>query len=237
MVLTREISSSCESRNSPECARCILNLVRRQLMQAGESTPPSNGDREILRRLKEVFAQLGAVVVSSEGQVQFITRRGERLLGQYFPSHAPPSWPEPIRRWFEEHVPSLTAEGPVPLPCLPLQVQQAARQLLVRPMAELSPGQYLFLLEEEKLPSFSIATLELLGITRREAEVLFWVARDKCNAGIARVLGCSKRTVKTHLEHIYKKLGVQTRTAALMVALSRLGLLKGQFVAISESSQ
>jgi DNA-binding CsgD family transcriptional regulator len=88
-------------------------------------------------------------------------------------------------------------------------------------------------LEERELQSFSISALELLGLTKREAEVLFWVAKDKSNAGIARVLGCCEGTVRKHLENIYKKLDVQTRTAAVMVALEKLGLLKGQFVAIS----
>ena len=76
-------------------------------------------------------------------------------------------------------------------------------------------------------------TLELLGLTKREAEVLFWVAKDKSNAAIAKILNCRKGTVRKHLEHIHRKLGVQTRTAAVMVALERLGLLKGGIVAIS----
>ena len=89
------------------------------------------------------------------------------------------------------------------------------------------------LLEEQKLPSFSIASLELLGLTKRESEVLFWVAKDKSNAVIAKVLGCSKGTVRKHLEHIFEKLDVQTRMAAVMVALEKLGLLEGHFVAMS----
>ncbi|MGK7896196.1 MAG: response regulator transcription factor, partial [Xenococcus sp. (in: cyanobacteria)] len=93
--------------------------------------------------------------------------------------------------------------------------------------------QYLILLEEQELRSFSVASLELLGLTKREAEVLFWIAKDQSNAGIATILGCSKGTVRKHLEHIHQKLGVQTRTAAVMVALEKLGLLKGGIVAIS----
>jgi len=84
----------------------------------------------------------------------------------------------------------------------------------------------LLLVEEEQLQSFSISSLELLGLTQREAEVLFWVAKDKSNAGIAKVLGCSEGTVRKHLEHLYQKLGVQTRTGAVMVALEKLGLLR-----------
>ena len=88
-------------------------------------------------------------------------------------------------------------------------------------------------MEEQVLESFSISSLELLGLTKREAEVLFWVAQDKNNAAIAKEVGCSKGKVRKRLEHVHAKLGVQTRTAAMMVALERLGLLKESFVAIS----
>ena len=54
-----------------------------------------------------------------------------------------------------------------------------------------------------------------LGLTAREAEVLGWVARGKTNAEIAAVLFISPLTVRTHLEHIFEKLGVRTRTAAV----------------------
>ncbi|MEQ8975382.1 MAG: IS5 family transposase [Coleofasciculus sp. C1-SOL-03] len=106
-------------------------------------------------------------------------------------------------------------------------------QLLVPPIDDPIGERYLLMWEEPELNSFSIAALELLGLTKREAEVLFWVAQDQSNAAIAKVLGCRQGTVRKHLEHIHRKLGVQTRTAAVIVALEKLGLLKATFVAIS----
>lgn len=53
-----------------------------------------------------------------------------------------------------------------------------------------------------------------LGLTAREAEVLGWVARGKTNAEIAAELVISPQTVRKHLENIFDKLGVRTRTAA-----------------------
>jgi DNA-binding CsgD family transcriptional regulator len=53
-----------------------------------------------------------------------------------------------------------------------------------------------------------------LGLTAREAEVLGWVARGKTNAEIAAELFISPQTVRKHLENIFEKLGVRTRTAA-----------------------
>ena len=50
--------------------------------------------------------------------------------------------------------------------------------------------------------------------TRREREILGWVARGKTNPEIARVLWISPATVRKHLANVYDKLGVHTRTAA-----------------------
>ncbi len=47
-----------------------------------------------------------------------------------------------------------------------------------------------------------------------------WLSRGKTDAEIAALLGVSPRTVHKHLEHIYVKLGVETRTAAVMRTLA-----------------
>ena len=61
------------------------------------------------------------------------------------------------------------------------------------------------------------------ALTAREAEVMIWVARGKTNRDVAEILGMSPRTVNKHLEHIYEKLGVETRTAAVAAAQRSLG--------------
>lgn len=66
------------------------------------------------------------------------------------------------------------------------------------------------------------AQLEPLGLTPREAEVLFWVARGKTNDEIATVLGIGLTTVKKHLESTFAKLGVENRTTAAAMALERM---------------
>ncbi|OPC84425.1 DNA-binding response regulator [Embleya scabrispora] len=59
------------------------------------------------------------------------------------------------------------------------------------------------------------------ALTVREVEILQLLARGVGNAEIARRLFISQATVKTHLGHIYAKLGVDTRTAAVSVATER----------------
>ena len=53
-------------------------------------------------------------------------------------------------------------------------------------------------------------------LTARETEVLRWVAAGKSDAQIGAILRISARTVQKHLQNIYDKLGVESRTAAAM---------------------
>lgn len=62
------------------------------------------------------------------------------------------------------------------------------------------------------------------GLTPREAEVLLWVAQGKTNPDTAAILGVRVDTVRTHLERVFAKLGVETRHAAGLRAVEVLGL-------------
>jgi HD-GYP domain-containing protein (c-di-GMP phosphodiesterase class II) len=57
------------------------------------------------------------------------------------------------------------------------------------------------------------------GLTPRELDVVVELARGRSNPEIARALGVSRRTVTSHLEHVYTKLGVSSRTEAALFAM------------------
>jgi HD-GYP domain-containing protein (c-di-GMP phosphodiesterase class II) len=57
------------------------------------------------------------------------------------------------------------------------------------------------------------------GLTLREAEVLVRLGQGRSNPEIAAELHVSRKTVSSHLEHIYTKLGVKTRTEAALFAM------------------
>jgi DNA-binding NarL/FixJ family response regulator len=59
------------------------------------------------------------------------------------------------------------------------------------------------------------------NLSAREIEVLQLVARGNSNKEVGRALHISTATVKTHLIHIYNKLGVDDRTAAVTAAIER----------------
>jgi DNA-binding CsgD family transcriptional regulator len=68
----------------------------------------------------------------------------------------------------------------------------------------------------------SVAMRDDLGLTPRESEILDLVAEGKTNPEIAEVLGIAPTTVRRHLENVYAKLGVHTRTAAVTRCLGFL---------------
>lgn len=65
-------------------------------------------------------------------------------------------------------------------------------------------------------------TLRALGLTLREAQVLFWVAQGKTNAEVGLILGITGGTAKCYVEQILRKLDCPTRTAAARTALETL---------------
>jgi DNA-binding NarL/FixJ family response regulator len=62
-------------------------------------------------------------------------------------------------------------------------------------------------------------------MTHMEREVLFAIAKGLSNAEVGRVVGLDRRTVRTHLGHIYSKLGVRSHVDAVIAAL-KLGLVE-----------
>ena len=72
-------------------------------------------------------------------------------------------------------------------------------------------------------PDFTSAKpLLALGLTEREAEVLLWIAQGKSNPDISTILGTAESTIKKHIEHIFEKLGLESRNAAAMRAIEIL---------------
>ena len=77
--------------------------------------------------------------------------------------------------------------------------------------------------KREFKPDFSSSgPLLALGLTRRAAEALLWLAQGKTNSDIATILGITESTVKKHVQEIFEKLGVETRGAAAVSALELL---------------
>lgn len=73
-----------------------------------------------------------------------------------------------------------------------------------------------------------LAIYRLASLTAREEEVLYWVAEGKSNWQVGQIVDCAEETVKKHLQHVYSKLGVETRTAAAAIYLRAKHLLEAR---------
>tara|TARA_Y100001934_G_scaffold231020_1_gene278934 strand:+ start:568 stop:1461 length:894 start_codon:yes stop_codon:yes gene_type:complete len=102
------------------------------------------------------------------------------------------------------------------------QLNQLPGNLQLRYLGQSQGHEHLFRL----LHHDSDAELELLRnalhVTHREAQVLAWIAHGKTNREIAQILDLSPRTVNKHLEQIFRKLGVENRTAAAAMVIQYL---------------
>lgn len=95
--------------------------------------------------------------------------------------------------------------------------------LSVRNMGTATLGETMLLLElQREGAATSSSRLSHAALTPRETEVLSWLAKGKTNRDIADILGMSPRTVNKHLEHVFEKLGVETRAAAAALASGHL---------------
>ena len=136
------------------------------------------------------------VLADGTGRIVFGTRLAAGLLHKYFPGHPPGA--------------------------LPAALGTAPAALVVRRFSESGRSDLQMIVLEEKGAPPGPAALKELGLTPREAEVLYWIAQGKSNPDIATILGANVRTVHKHVEHIFQKLGLETRNAATLVALEIL---------------
>ena len=161
----------------------------------------------------------GVVLLTPTGKVQWMSSRARERFATYFGPEcsADDALPEPVTRWLRRQTEPDAHE--VPPPRAPLVVTREGRQLVIR---FLSRGAEALLALGERYASIPPDALRPLGLSRRETEVLVWVTEGKRNGEIATILGASNRTIDKHVEHIFRKLGVESRTAAASRALAVL---------------
>ena len=155
------------------------------------------------------------VVVDAEGNIGFCTRLARQFLVRHFAEHADPGrLPEALARWL--------ADGPTEAPW---QGETDGSRLRVQRFTSGQPdAPLMLLLEEQILSTSSPARLLSLGLTAREAEVLFWAAHGKSNAEVAAILQTALGTVKKHMANILFKTGLETRLIAALHAAELLDL-------------
>ena len=200
-------------------ARVRTHLQIRTLQQALEEQNALLQKAVALRLEAEAQLQQSldraVVIVCGGSRIQFCTRLASRFLERYFPDHDDAGvLPAALVKW-----------GASGRAAEPWCFETAGTRLEARLFSESHPGTCFRLqLEEISTTANSPASLLRLGLTTREAEVLYWIAHGKTSPEIALILNAALNTIKKHVQNILLKLGVETRLAAALQAAEILGL-------------
>lgn len=174
------------------------------------------------RNALDAFGHAALVLRPDSAQVVWQTPLARQLMQAHFGNPATVAPPE-LCDWVRQALARAPAEpgsGP------PTWVRtEGARRLSFALHESTGEGEWMLVMRESNDSAQIEALVQAFKLTTREAEVLYWVVRGKTNRDIGDILGSSAATVKKQLEHVYAKLGVETRTAAAGKALARVSTL------------
>ena len=202
------------------------------------------------RNALDAFGYASITVRLSDGRLLWQTSLARELLQAYFgegpdtadaaaPAMLPPHLapmaqvaPPEVMAWLRRQVAQWPGDA-APMEPPRLVVERGARRLTFRLHQQAGDseggGDWLLVMREVSDAAVIEAMSLSFKLTGREAEVLYWVVKGKINRDIADILGASPATVKKHLERVFAKLGVETRTAAAGMAMNRIRQLHPQF--------
>jgi DNA-binding CsgD family transcriptional regulator len=180
--------------------RVVLDMLRPHLAHLDRNA-----------RIRRIAAALAAgadaqgelIVLDSAGTIDFATARARRLLRDYCNDGRGPRLPTMIEDWLS----LIRSNRDDPTRNGSITIDRGKQRLVVTRLNGDAPT---LLLTEEVVPADGAKRLSW-----REWQVLGYVEVGKTNAEIAAALCIAPATVRTHLENIYGKLGVHSRTAAL----------------------
>jgi DNA-binding CsgD family transcriptional regulator len=182
-------------RDFTERDRLMLDVLQPHL----DSLWLAAHNRRVLAALEASRDSSGRVVVLGRNcSMEFAGPDARDLLRRYFGADWERGLSDALQGWLRHESSRLGGDGSLPSPGQPLTVERGDRRLVVHRVDDV-------LLVQE----------EVGNLTRREREILDLVARGCSNAEIAASLFISPGTVRIHLQRVYEKLGVRSRTAAV----------------------
>ncbi|NOT13254.1 MAG: response regulator transcription factor [Methylococcaceae bacterium] len=164
-----------------------------------------------------------ALTITADGQLTWLSESGSRWLCEVLQLPISPDTikvgsqlPTPIREWFKDQL-----KNPENIEHTAFERAKGGARFSLKLTSCPDTEEYLLLMEKRSGQWNLEAVKNSLGLTFREAEILMWISRGKTNKEVGLILGSSPRTVNKHLEHIFEKLGVFTRAAAVSMAMQR----------------
>ncbi|MBK9216327.1 MAG: helix-turn-helix transcriptional regulator [Chloracidobacterium sp.] len=225
LPISPEMTISCAINRGrldfSERDRTLLTLLEPHLISAVRNSLEYSRlcEKEILLESLLERVTRARLVVDGDGNVLFDSGGGARLLREHSEDGGYESagqLPLAVRAWLRARL----SESPLYDKPTDMTLDGAERTLKIALVPDSASGRHnLILRERQKL---SPRLLHSLNLTQRESEVLYWISEGKTDEVIAVLLSISTRTVHKHIEHIFRKLGVETRTGAVRCAIDLL---------------
>ena len=200
--------------------RAIASLLRPHLVNAYQlavAVTQRRGLELLSGRPAETTGDHGLLIVDSQCRIVHANRRATSQLRRGFPSTGGERLPPEISRWLLSTRSAAGIEPPVDLEIagaeLPLSVRAAAAEA----------GHWLLVVTETNAALMPQLLRKRYALTEREAELLYWLSKGRSNREMAIIFGISARTVDKHLQHVFEKMDVENRHAAVVKALETLG--------------
>lgn len=210
------MTALCETAHIVEGFRCggvdyVTKPVHPEELIARLRTHTRNARAIRHTRVALDIAGHAIIVTTLTGTLLWRSDLAEKWLREFYGSTAG-ALPPDLQQW-------LMAEHQQNGGAATFEAVAGARRLVIRAIGTINSNERLLLLHVSDGPVAHRSSNHLPMLTARETDVLYWLARGKTNRDIGEILEMSPRTVSKHLEHIYEKLGVETRAAATARAL------------------
>jgi DNA-binding CsgD family transcriptional regulator len=218
-------------RDFDERDRTVLNLVRPALIQAYRNVAAYARLHATLRAVSRGLGERGEGVVTfgRDGAIEFVSPAARRLLQTSFPdwSGRGGRLPQGLADELAAARAVARSEGAIGAGA-PVVVVGEDRSLVARLVGARGSDEPDALLLEARAEPLGVDAVRALGLTRRQAEVLRLVALGRSTDEVATGLGISGATVRKHLEHVYDRLGVTSRAAAVATAWAGVEVAGGE---------
>lgn len=201
-------------RDFSERDRSVLAFLSPHITQAFHNARIANEMAVNLERIGEGLGEINraVVLVEADGRIRWSSPVAREWLTELFPEEcaAMTRLPGTLKRRLDD----LARRGAdMSRAFCQIQFSAASGHRLVAYCGRAGEGTFIIAMTRERA-QIDAGAASSFGLTPREAEMLFWISEAKANPDIAAILGISPRTVHKHVEHLFTKLGVNSRFEA-----------------------
>jgi DNA-binding CsgD family transcriptional regulator len=194
---------SRKEKDYDERDRAVLELLRPHLVVAFNNLDLIQNHKTIQSGTELALNELSSatLIVELQGGILYHTGPAMQWLG----APKPERLPGPITDWLNRRLAGGSGES--------LRWNSPSGEIQIRAMPTSTFDRWLLVLSRENHHRPIGTAPAIPGLSRRQQEVAHWIREGKTNPEIATIMGISPRTVQKHVEHIFEKLGVESRVA------------------------